>query len=92
MSEDRVVKVMYVDTEACEIKGYKDSALNPTFGPGRYLYEVGLRGSQGITVCRQGVLTLRGSPYAVGVSLATWTTNTGDNMNTTTPRGRWQYV
>jgi len=54
---------------------FSASALNPTFGPGRYLYEVGLRGSQGITVYRQGVLTLRGSPYAVGVSPATWTTN-----------------
>ena len=51
------------------------SALNPTFGPGRYLYEVGLRATAGITVYRQGVLTLRGSPYAAGVSPAAWTTN-----------------
>lgn len=54
---------------------FSASALNPSFGPGRYIYECGLRGSAGITVYRQGILTLRGSPYAVGVSPATWTTN-----------------
>jgi hypothetical protein len=54
---------------------FSASALNPTSGPGRYLYEVGLRATAGITVYRQGVLTLRGSPYASGVPAATWTTN-----------------
>lgn len=52
---------------------FSASAMN--YAPGRYVYEVGTTSNAVVSVFRQGVLEIVGSPYATGAGSVSWTTN-----------------
>jgi hypothetical protein len=65
MSDNRVIKPMYVDTEACEIKGYKNSAFT-TLSPEMSLF----RGTQ--VLFEAHLMMADGTTYIATPTGATW--------------------
>lgn len=71
-----------VSTAAVQVVGASTGLVDFTFSPasvnfaaGRYLYEVGLRTTNGVPrVYRQGAFTILGSPTGGGAGAVTWTT------------------
>jgi len=60
--------------------GVADVTFSPAqmnFTPGRYIYEAGMSTGGVVTVSRQGVMVLIGSPYAAGTPVASF----GSNVN-----------
>jgi hypothetical protein len=60
--------------------GVADVTFSPAqmnFAPGRYIYEAGMSTGGVVTVSRQGVMVLIGSPYAAGTPVASF----GSNVN-----------
>jgi len=51
------------------------TAAQLNYAPGRYIYEAGISSGGVVTVVRQGVLLITGSPYGSGVQVATFGTN-----------------
>lgn len=65
MSEDRVIKLMYVDTDSCSIKGYKNSAF-VTLDPAMSMF----RGTQVLFQCH--LMMPNGTDYFKPPTGAQW--------------------
>lgn len=62
---------------------FTPASMNYT--PGRYIYEVGVLSNSVVSVYRQGIIEIIGSPYATGGTTPTWTTNVAWSLITGTP-------
>ena len=62
-----------IATNGTALATFSPASLNYT--PGRYIYEVGCISNAIVSVYRQGVMQINGSPYATGSDPIVWNTN-----------------